>query len=225
MENLKLTVCGTSCIKRRAERAVMTIKVFCKGVSHYAVRLSCTTATQQVHALFRNSLSTEDQAKNSPATHIKETKILTGTYTPWQGQNQLAPVYTYMSLLEAEFLDFTALDSAATAISNIPLVSVTSISWDLFPVTWALIKNQAHADAVKRAHTKAMCYAQTAGRPNRLCAIELKDDAAEPSVTWDESRGNETTSRRAAIELALLPEEVTIKAQVTMVFVSEEKCF
>ena len=166
---VKIEVIGNSTISRRAERAVLHVRV--ESFDHDQVEVS-TNVTQTANVLqgLLEDLSPRDTTTGRPThnaavTHWSMSTLTIDSYfSRADGKTNPLRTYTTHTSFEAKFADFARLGAVATQMSALPCVSISHIDWRLTDVTRASFATQSRRKAVLDAVEQAKDFAAAVGK-------------------------------------------------------------
>jgi len=165
---LKLSVSGNATLYRRAERAVVSIKVHSEGPSQEAVSKEVTARSNELRTTLKTMALKDpsgDAAADASISHWSMKTLSTGSHLPQDRDGKKLPrEYTASTTFSVRFKDFAELGSFASMISRMENVSVQQVSWELTDATKASLGSKSRIEAIKNAMQQANDYSQALGR-------------------------------------------------------------
>lgn len=200
------------------ERATVRLRVAVDGPDAAQVGGACAHAAQLVCA----SIAPLHAPDRGPVTWFALDQVRTSAHRPWnQDGVQLPLVHTALAQAQVKFSDVAALGTWLGHVRGIDGVAVDGIDWALTATRRAQVVAEVRRAAVLDARTRAQAYADALGlgevRVVALAEAGMLERGLAPTGT-----GAVAFSRGASggeVEVTLVPEDVTISAEVDARFV------
>lgn len=205
----------------RAERATVRVRISAKseddkGQAYDAVARVHNRLEGQARAFRASKAATWHHASSPASFRYKELVSSSGQ------AHEYTDFYATQSAVTVKFQDFDALADWLAELADEPLVDTGRVEWDITVDTREENESSVRTRAVKNARALATDYA--AGEDISPDALRLKSiDASTtsgPHYAAAAARGAAGGSGHAAI--AIVPDEITIKAEVTAVYTADE---
>jgi len=221
---LTITVQGNSTITRTAERAIVTFAVFTEGNDQEAVSKDVTATSKSLQILFTEiSPKTEsgEPTPEAPVTAWNMRPMYTNSYRPRETQGVDADrIFTANTAFEVEFRDFNKLGNIMTQLLGKPNVNINNTTWRLKEQTKDSLGSQSRRQAVLDAMAKAQDFAEAAGC-KQVRPVEITDGYSSVEYASDMPQRGKQFDRADASELSFAPEDVQLRASVSMKFYAE----
>ena len=223
---LRIEVSGNSSISRRAERAILHVRVANNGPEQMQVSTDVMQSSKQLQAMLKE-LCPRDQAgkleDGASVTHWSMSTLSTGSHQQYNAKKEEnTRVFTANTAFEVKFADFGKLGSVATQLSTLPFISIDRIDWRLTDATRASFATQSRQRAVMDAVEKAKDFAAAVNMEN-VVAIEISDTKGgniymDPRIRAHYHGGGEMHRGPQDEGLSFEPENVDVTCGVQIVF-------
>ncbi|KAL2839367.1 hypothetical protein BJY01DRAFT_250547 [Aspergillus pseudoustus] len=234
---------GQATISRPAERGILHISIHDRGPTASTVSSNVLDAANRVKSVLTPlspRLASGETSPNAAITHWSMGSLSTESYVVWERRERGAPgatsacVYKARCEFEVKFRDFGALAKIAGEVAAMPLADIDGVSWALTDVSKRELARRARALAGKDALERAEDYAGTFGKKEVLVVqVDEEGGWASGGVAVHSTRREVAARRRRRRResgsseegeeegLSFTPEEVELRAEVTVKFVTE----
>lgn len=181
---LSLTISGNAILYRRAERAVVTIRVHSEGPSQQTVSKEVTDRSNELRAILKQ-YALKDENGTPPSNHPSSSLITIlgdpapdAAITHWTMKTlqtnsnvrvvpdgkKLPREYKASTSFIVRLCSFTELGTFASMLATMENVSVQEVSWELTDATKAGLGTKSRIEAIKNANEQARDYCKALGR-------------------------------------------------------------